>query len=197
MRITRLALLPVAGLALAACSATPPAAAPVHTRTSSASQSASPVPGSTLPTKPVQPIKTPPGAPCNPQVMTAGTGAKTTAASTFSVTTAVKNTGTSACTIKGYPTVAITGLPPATGDWPRKQLKVVQDGPSDLVVLAPGDGAVVTLTFTQCQPGQEPTEGRVVLLGVPTGGITMTLEDGSDVIECGDVVKATAFEAHL
>jgi hypothetical protein len=187
LRITRLALLPVAGLALAACTATTPAKPTVHTRTSMATQTASPV----------QPLKTSPGPPCNPQVMTVGSGAKTTAATTFSVTTAVKNTGGSTCTIQGYPTVAITGLPPATGDWPRRQLKVVPDGPADLVSLAPGDGAVVTLTFTQCKAGQEPTEGPVLLLGVPNGGIAMTLEDGSDVVECGDIVKATAFKAHL
>jgi len=48
-----------------------------------------------------------------------------------------------------------------------------------------------------CKAGQEPTEGPVLLLGVPNGGIAMTLEDGSDVVECGDIVKATAFEAHL
>jgi hypothetical protein len=187
MRLTRLVLLPVAGLALVACTATPPAATTAHTRTSIARQTASPV----------QPISSPPPPPCPPQVMTAGPGAKTTADATVSVTTTVKNTGTSTCSIDGYPTVAVTGLPPAVGDWPHKQLKVVQDGPADMVILAPGEGAVVTLTFTQCRAGQEPTEGSVVLLGVPHGGITLQLEDGSDLVECGDVVKATAFKAHL
>ncbi|HEY0494882.1 MAG TPA: DUF4232 domain-containing protein [Kutzneria sp.] len=186
MRLTRLLLLPVAGLALAACTATPPAATTVHTRTSIARQTASPV----------QPISSPPPPPCSPQVMTAGPGAKTPG-DTFSVTTTVKNTGTLTCSIDGYPTVAITGLPPATGDWPRKQLKVIQDGPADMVILAPGEGAMVTLTFTRCRAGQEPTQGPVVLLGVPHGGITLQLEDGSDFVECDDVVKATAFKAHL
>jgi hypothetical protein len=32
---------------------------------------------------------------------------------------------------------------------------------------------------------------------VPHGGITLQLEDGSDFVECDDVVKATAFKAHL
>jgi hypothetical protein len=145
----------------------------------------------------VQPILSPPPPSCEPQVLTAGPGAKTTADATFSVTTAVKNTGTATCSIHGYPTVAITGLPPATGDWPRKQLKVVQDGPADMVILKPSDGAVVTLTFPKCQPGQESAPAPIVLLGVPTGGIVLTLEDGSDFDVCGDTVKATAFEAHL
>jgi hypothetical protein len=109
----------------------------------------------------------------------------------------VKNTGASACTIQGYPQVAITALPPATGDWPRKQLTVKDSGPSYPVNLVPGDGAMVTLTFNQCPAGQDPMRGPVVLLGVPNGGIQLTLEDGSDFVECGDVVQVTAFEAHL
>jgi Protein of unknown function (DUF4232) len=189
MRFAWMALLPVTGLALAACTAATPAAPTVptvHTRVATVTRT---------PASPVQPSKSPPPA-CQPQVMTAGPGVKSTVGGAFSVTAVVTNTGTLTCSIEGYPTVAITGLPPATGDWPRRQLTVVKDGPAEMVVLAPGDGAAVTLTFTPCQAGEEAATPPVVLLGVPTGGIVLTLQGGDNFVECGDVVKATAFKTH-
>lgn len=197
-----LALLPVAAVVLTACS-TQPAASPIPTSSTSASSppASTTTPAPTTTTTPVvvaSTTKPKPAAPaCQPQSLRASPADKTTSGKTVSVTTAVKNVGASTCTIQGYPQVAITALPPATGNWPRKQLTVTKDGPSYPVTLVPGDGSFVTLTFNQCQAGQKPLEGPILLMGVPDGGIEVTLADGSDFVECGDVVKTIAFQEHL
>ena len=198
-----LVLLPMAAVVLTACS-TEPAASPIPTSSTPASSppTSTTTPAPTTTTTPVvvaSTTKPNPAAPaaCQPQSLRAAPADKTTSGKTFSVTTAVKNVGASTCTIQGYPQVAITALPPATGNWPRKQLTVVKDGPSYPVTLAPGDGSFVTLTFNQCQAGQNPLKGPILLMGVPNGGIEVTLEDGSDFVECGDVVHTIAFQEHL
>ena len=190
-----LALLPIAAVVLTACS-TEPAASPLSTSSTPAS---SPPTSTTTPVVVASTTKPKPAAPaaCQPQSLRAAPADKTTSGKTFSVTTAVKNVGASTCTIQGYPQVAITALPPATGNWPRKQLTVTKDGPSYPVTLVPGDGSFVTLTFNQCQAGQKPLEGPILLMGVPDGGIEVTLADGSDFVECGDVVHTIAFQEHL
>jgi hypothetical protein len=195
VRNTRLALslLPVAALALAACSepkvaASPPPPTSTSTITPSPTTTvATSAASTTTATKATTPA-------CQPQNLKAEPGSGGVNGGVFAVTTAVKNTGPSPCVLQGYPQVAITGLPPATGDWPHKQLTITKDGPSYPVTLTPGDGAVVTLKFTTCQ---NPTHGPVLLLGVPDTAVTMTLEGGGDFVECGDTARVTAFEAHL
>lgn len=141
---------------------------------------------------------------CQPETMKAApaTRGNSQHPDSYMVTTAVTNKSTKPCVIKGFPQVAITGLPPATGPWPHKDLKVTPEGTAYPVTLVPGDGAVVTLTFRQatggkCASGATPNQPPVVLLGVPDVGIELTMADGSDFIECGDTVIASPFEAHL
>jgi len=134
---------------------------------------------------------------CQPQHLKTEPAVASTTATAVIVQSAVKNTGTTTCVIQGYPQVAITGLPPATGAWPRRQLTVTKTGPASPVTLVPGDGAALLLTFKRCEAGQTPTEGPVLLVGVPDGGLQMTMQDNSDFVECSDVVEASAFEPHL
>ncbi|MGW4208966.1 DUF4232 domain-containing protein [Lentzea sp. NPDC004789] len=184
MRSTRLmlALLPMAGLSLTACT-TGTTASPTTPTTVSSTP-----PPTTTTTQPA----------CQPRHLKAEPAVATTTATSVIVQSAVKNTGTTTCVIQGYPQVAITGLPPATGNWPHEQLTVTKIGPSYPVTLVPGDGAALLLTFKRCEAGQPPAEqGPVLLVGVPDGGIQMTMQDNSDFVGCGDVVEAAAFAQHL
>jgi hypothetical protein len=206
MRNARLAvaLLPAAGVLLAACATTTRDTA-VPTETSATpTMIASPSPvatsvataDSTVP----QTGSPTPAPPCQPETLRAEPASKAESGQgkTFDVTTAVKNTGRQPCSITGFPTVAVTGLPPADpANWPRKQLTVIPEGNASPMTLAPGDRAQVTLTFTSCTPGTTPTEGPILLLGVPNGGIELTMADGSDFVLCGDVVTVTPFKPRL
>ncbi|MFC0438363.1 DUF4232 domain-containing protein [Kutzneria buriramensis] len=193
MRKAALALLPVIGFGVVACAGGP-----------AAGSSSTPLPTThTLQETHVKVtqlsgVAPPPTAVplCMTQGMDAGPGSGGTNNGAFVVTTAVYNRGDRPCGIDGFPTVAITGLPPATGGWPRKQLTVTKVGTSAPFTLNPGDGAVVTLTFGVCQPGQEPFQAPVVLLGVGDKQLELTLEGGGDFTGCGDTVQSTPFEQH-
>ncbi|MFI9387464.1 DUF4232 domain-containing protein [Kutzneria sp. NPDC052558] len=193
-----LALLPVAGLMLAACTGgstgdTPAAGSAPTTATSTAPATHTASTKITQASSP-PPVKAQPA--CQPNGLTTEAAVASTTATTVIVQSAVKNTGPATCVIQGYPQVAITGLPPASGEWPRQQLTVTKVGPSSPVTLVPGDGAEVLLTFTRCPAGQESVRGPVLLLGVPDGGIEMTMADNSDFVACGNTVQAQAFQQH-
>jgi len=203
-RIAAVAALPlIAGFMLAGCAggttaasaptsgSAPSSSAPATSAPPPSSSSAQPV-GHTVST-PTTTSTTPP-ATCQAQQLQFDSAQHSTGDAGITILSAVKNTGSTPCVIQGYPQVAITGLPPATGGWPHKQLTVTKVGPSYPVTLRPGDGAITQLTFAKCQT---PTPGPVLLVGVPDGGLEMTMADGSDFTECGDTVQAYAFEAHL
>jgi hypothetical protein len=187
VRKAALALLPVIGFGMVACAGGPvagsstssPTTHTLHSTQIRATQLSTAVPPPTA-----MPL-------CTTQKMDVGPGAGGTNNGVFAVTTAVFNRGDRPCVVDGFPTVAITGPASAT-----KQLTVTKVGTSAPVTLAPGDGAVFTLTFGACQAGQEPFHAPVVLLGVGDKQLQLTLEGGGDFTGCGDTVQSTPFEAH-
>ncbi|WP_329192638.1 MULTISPECIES: DUF4232 domain-containing protein [unclassified Streptomyces] len=120
------------------------------------------------------------------------------AAGSTQVTITVTNKGPKACTLKGYPTVALAGQ----GSPERnKPLSVQRQGAERAVQLAVGGRAVSRLTFTPvlgeaegyCASGAEPTVAPSLVVGF--AGIKQQLgpADADGFALCGTTVRATAF----
>ena len=204
MKNTRivLALLPFAGLLLAACGTSAATSAPssptaTTTPTSTATSTAvQPPPGassSTVTSKPVPP--------CQAAQLKPGGATRTGATDgLFELRVPLVNTGGTACTLAGTPKVAISGLPPAVGTWSHKDLTVHGAGtPEPPLTVPPNGTGVVYLTFTaasngKCGSGAEPSQAPVLLVGVPNDLVSLGMKDGSDIVECGDTVTASPWQ---
>jgi hypothetical protein len=98
-----LAVLAGAGLTLAACSSSP---SPKHSTTTT-QRSTSTTSSSTTPTTAVAPTTAPPAASAACTHITAAPGQSQGAAGTITGVVTVSNTGTTTCTVDGYPTLAL------------------------------------------------------------------------------------------
>ncbi|MEU7726957.1 DUF4232 domain-containing protein [Streptomyces sp. NPDC040724] len=110
------------------------------------------------------------------------------------------NEGPQACSLKGFPAVALAGQ----GSPDRnKPLNVVPQGQARPVELQAGGRAWTLLTFTPvlgeaegyCASGAEPTVAPSIVLGVGGGGLQVAPDDGGQFALCGTTVRATAFRA--
>ncbi|MFE6834197.1 DUF4232 domain-containing protein [Streptomyces sp. NPDC057705] len=108
------------------------------------------------------------------------------------------NEGPQACSLKGFPTVALAGQ--GSPDL-NKPLNVVPQGQARPVELQVGGRAWTQLTFTPvlgeadgyCASGAEPTVAPSIVLGVGGGGLQVSPDDGGEFALCGTTVRATAF----
>lgn len=110
----------------------------------------------------------------------------------------VINDGPQACTLVGYPTVALAGQGSPDRNRP---LHVIRQGRAHAVQLPVGGRASTELTFTPvlgeaggyCASGSEPTVAPSLVLGVGGGGLQLAPDDGGQFALCGTTVHATAF----
>ncbi|MER6202646.1 DUF4232 domain-containing protein [Streptomyces sp. NPDC001586] len=112
----------------------------------------------------------------------------------------VTNEGPGACSLKGFPTVALAGQ----GSPDRnKPLNVVPQGQARAVELPVGGRAWTQLTFTPvlgeadgyCASGAEPTVAPSLVVGVGGGGLQVSPDGGGEYALCGTTARATAFRA--
>ncbi|MFE9928028.1 DUF4232 domain-containing protein [Streptomyces sp. NPDC005533] len=112
----------------------------------------------------------------------------------------VTNEGPAACSLKGFPSVALAGQ----GSPDRnKPLNVVPQGRARAVELPVGGRAWTRLTFTPvlgeadgyCASGAEPTVAPSIVVGVGGGGLQVSPDGGGEFALCGTTVRATAFRA--
>ncbi|MEU9165184.1 DUF4232 domain-containing protein [Streptomyces sp. NPDC048424] len=139
-------------------------------------------------------VRRAPAAPCT----SAQLGADAQQVRGSQVRVAVTNEGPEACSLKGFPTVALAGQ----GSPDRnKPLNVVPQGQARAVELPVGGRAWTQLTFTPvlgeadgyCASGAEPTVAPSIVVGVCGGGLQVSPEGGGEFALCGTTVRATAF----
>jgi hypothetical protein len=110
------------------------------------------------------------------------------------------NVSGTACTVRGYPTVAGAG-----NGSPQKNrpLQVTTTGATSTVRIAPGGKAWTKLAFVQvrgeadgyCESGATPSSYPTLVVGVPGAGAhQIALSDGV-VAECDDKVMVTALSS--
>lgn len=182
MRYPRMtALLPIAGLLLAACGG-PTQVASTPTATSPKSESESATEGACRAAD-LKALPTIPSAPQQPGTVT--------------VRVYLANNGDRACTINGVPrAVAIADK---AGSSSPKGLAVTPDGKADPVTLAPGDTAIAFVSSAEtddfkCASGAAPTRAPVVLVGVPDELVELPMVPGSSFTECADAVTVTPWQ---
>jgi hypothetical protein len=113
---------------------------------------------------------------------------------------AFTNTGRTACTLKGFPTVAGAGNGSPQLNVP---LRVRHSGAASTVRLAHGARAWVKLTFVQvqgegdgyCVSGSAPVVYPTLVIGLPGAGKHQTALDDGQFAECDDTVTVTALTA--
>jgi hypothetical protein len=113
---------------------------------------------------------------------------------------AFTNTGRTACTLKGFPTVAgaANGSPQL-----NVPLKVRHSGTASAVRLAHGGRTWVKLTFVQvqgeadgyCVSGSAPVVYPTLVIGLPGAGKHQTALDDGEFAECDGTVTVTALTA--
>ncbi|GHI01730.1 hypothetical protein Scel_00510 [Streptomyces cellostaticus] len=118
---------------------------------------------------------------------------------TYGVLLNFANSGSRACVIEGFPTVAVAGQGDPTRSRP---LKVTPEGTAHPVRLAPGGRAYLMLTFHQvmgeadgyCRSGATPAAPPSLVVGAAGGHFQVEMGDGGgNFAECDDVVRTTAF----
>ncbi|GAA2633416.1 MULTISPECIES: DUF4232 domain-containing protein [Streptomyces] len=105
-----------------------------------------------------------------------------------------------ACTLRGFPTVALAGQGSPDSN---KPLRVLPRGEARPVVLARFGTASTLLTFTPvlgeadgyCASGADPTVAPSLVVGVARTGFQVAPTDGGQFALCGDTVRATAFRS--
>ncbi|WP_405754500.1 MULTISPECIES: DUF4232 domain-containing protein [unclassified Streptomyces] len=137
-----------------------------------------------------------PAAACTSKQIAATSAQSTGSGAVITVT----NKGPKACVLTGFPSVALAGQ--GSPD-KNKPLRVLNQGRSAPVQLAPGGRASAQLSFTPvlgeadgyCASGADPFVAPTMVVGVAGGRYQLAPADGSEFALCGNTVRATAFRA--
>ncbi|MFF4651288.1 DUF4232 domain-containing protein [Streptomyces sp. NPDC001380] len=148
----------------------------------------------------------PPAAPgpCRYDRLTAPAARRLTSGTpegTWSARVPLVNKGPGPCVLKGFP--ALVALAGQGSPQRNRPLRATPEGTARPVLLAVGGRAWVRLTFHQvlgegdgyCPSGATPRTAPSLVLGVAGGRLQVGMEDGSDIAECDDTVRTTAFLA--